>query len=182
MGLRGPGASPLAAKKLALADYPGPLPWEKPGQSRYQRIVAFLQDLTITAGSETGKKLKVRGFQHKFLRKTYREDHGRRPVRTAVQSLARKNGKTQLAAGLALAHLCGPEAESRGEVYSCANDRFQASKIFHEMCAMILAHPYLEARTNIVYHRKEIIDLITGSVYAALSREAKTKMGLSPSF
>ena len=30
-----------------------------------------------------------------------------------------------------------PEGEERGEVYSCANDRFQASKVFNEMAAMV---------------------------------------------
>jgi len=89
---------------------------------------------------------------------------------------------TQLAAGLALAHLCGPEVEPRGEVYSCANDRAQASKIFQEMCALIKGHEYLRARCNILQHSKTIIDLETDSVYVALSREAKTKFGLSPSF
>lgn len=96
--------------------------------------------------------------------------------------MARKNGKTQLAAALALCHLCGPESESRGEIYSCANDRFQASKIFHEMVALILAHPYLADRCNIIRGRKEIEDLESGSLYTALTKEAKTKMGLNPSF
>lgn len=88
---------------------------------------------------------------------------------------------TQIAAALALCHLCGPEAESRGEVYSCANDRFQAAKIFHEMVAIIDRHPYLTHRTNIIRFQKQIEDLTNGSIYVALSSEAKTKMGLSPS-
>jgi phage terminase large subunit-like protein len=99
-----------------------------------------------------------------------------------VLSVGRKNGKTQLAAALALAHLCGPEAEPRGEVYSCANDRFQASKIFAEMWAMIRKHQWLDLRTNTSKFKKEIEDVRNGSTYAALSREASTKMGLNPSF
>jgi phage terminase large subunit-like protein len=90
--------------------------------------------------------------------------------------MARKNGKSQLAAALALCHLCGPEAESRGEVYSCANDRSQSGRIFNEMVALISRHAALSARTNITSFRKEIHDLINGSVYVALTAEAKTKM------
>jgi len=95
--------------------------------------------------------------------------------------MGRKNGKTQLAAMLALAHLLGPEVESRGEVYSCANDRFQASKIFAEMVALIAGNPEMVDRVNIVRFKKEIEDLKSGSFYAALTAEAKTKMGLNPS-
>ena len=156
-------------------------PWERAGLSRWQRVKAFLEDLTISSGTEAGKRLLLRPFQMGFVQDVYRDAGGRRPVRTAILSMARKNGKTQLAAGLALAHLSGPEAESRGEVYSCANDRFQASKIFSEMVAIIGGHSWLTQRTEIMWHTKAIQDLHNGSLYMALSREAKTKMGLSPS-
>jgi phage terminase large subunit-like protein len=96
-------------------------------------------------------------------------------------SVGRRNGKTQLAAALALAHLCGPEQEMRGEIYSAANDRQQAARIFAEMVALVQRHELLNARCNIAMHMKTITDLETGSVYVALSREAKTKLGLSPS-
>src|SRR5215831_3908320 len=159
------------------------VPWQCPSLSRWQRVEAFLQDLTIGSGKDAGQKLKLRPFQRQFIRAVYREDKsGRRPVRTAIFSLPRKQGKTFLAAGLALCHLCGPEKEPRGDVYSCANDRFQAGKIFHEMYAMISAHPWLAARTKVQHFHKQIFDLETGSMYAALSREANTKMGLNPSF
>ena len=194
MGLRGPGAKPLSARKDAgeyaefLAGLEGksaqtPLPWLKPKLKRWEKVVAFCEDLTVTSGSEAGRKLKLRPWQKEFIRAVYRENEkGIRPVRTAVLSLGRKNGKTQIAAALSLCHLSGPECESRGEVYSCANDRFQASKIFSEMVALINGHKYLANRVNIIRFRKEIEDLQNGSVYSALTAEAKTKMGLSPSF
>lgn len=182
MGLRGIGALTVGARKALAEQAKGPQAWEAKNLTRWQRVIAFLEDLTITSGTESGKKLRLRTFQRRFIRRVYTEKAGRRAVRTAVFSMGRKNGKTQLAAGLALCHLCGPESESRGEIYSCANDRFQAGKTFAEMNAMILASPWLLARCNVVHFRKEIIDLVSGSSYAALSREAKTKMGLNPSF
>jgi phage terminase large subunit-like protein len=139
--------------------------------------------LELTAGSQAGTKLRLRPWQRKFVKAVYREDkRGVRPIRTALLSMARKNGKSQLAAALALCHLCGPEAESRGEVYSRANDVFQLGRIFDEMVALIDRHPALSARTNVVFFRKKIQDLVNGSIYAALTAEPRTKMGLSPSF
>lgn len=198
MGARGPGARPLKARnadaghdhlvrdvKRAMAKavrgpYRG-LPWHAKGLTRSGRVIAFCEALTVTSGGKAGGSLRLRPWQREFIEAVYREDEtGRRPVQTAVLSMARKNGKTQLAAALALCHLCGPEAEPRGEIYSCANDRFQAAKIFQEMCALLLGHPKLADRVNIIRHRKEIEDLESGSIYVALSAEAKTKMGLSP--
>jgi phage terminase large subunit-like protein len=151
--------------------------------SRAARVIAFLEDLELTAGKQAGTKLRLRPWQRKFVEAVYRTDkRGVRPIRTAVLSMARKNGKSQLAAALALCHLCGPEAESRGEVYSCANDVFQSGRIFDEMVALIDRHPALSARTNVVSFRKKIQDLVNGSIYAALTAEPRTKLGLSPSF
>ena len=184
MGLRGPGAEPLKARREALeAAASCSYPWDAPGLSRVERVITFLEDLEITSGKHARTKLRLRPWQRKFLAAVYRENRrGARPIRTAVLSVGRKNGKTVLAAALALCHLCGPEAENRGEVYSCANDRFQSGRIFNEMVALINRHPALSARTNVTSFRKEIHDLVNGSLYVALTAEAKTKLGLSPSF
>jgi len=185
MGLRGPGAKPKN-RKAANDNLRETLPWEAEGLSRVERVVAFLEDLPITQGKLAGTKFIVRDFQRTFLESVYGEDaEGNRPVRTAVFSMARKNGKTGLVAGLALCHLVGPEAEPRGECYAAANDRFQAGKIFAEMVAIITQHPEIEARVNIIRFRKEIEVLEghgMGSIFAALSSDAATKLGLSPSF
>jgi phage terminase large subunit-like protein len=189
MGLRGKGARPLSARPALGIEPTGKrggkltLPWLKNGLKRWERVCAFCEDLTVTSGPEAGQKLRLRQWQRDFIRAVYQEGTGKvRPVRTAVLSMGRKNGKTQIAAALALCHLSGPECESRGEVYSCANDRFQAGKIFSEMVALINGHSYLTQRVNIIRFRKEIEDLLNHSVYAALTAEAKTKMGLNPTF
>jgi phage terminase large subunit-like protein len=159
------------------------IPWNKKDLSRSERVIVFCEALTVTSGTDVGKSLVLRPWQKEFIRSVYKVgDDGLRPVRTAILSMGRKNGKTQLAAALALCHLLGPEAENRGEVYSCANDRFQAAKIYSEMVAMIEREPVLACRTITSRPMKTIEDAETGSIYVALSREAKTKMGLSPSF
>ncbi len=184
MALRGAGANPLSARgKVAVREV---APWDEPGLTRDQRVIEFCEDLPITAGKLAGSKMKLRPWQCDFIRAVYNEgDDGMRPVRTAVLSMGRKNGKTQLAAALALCHLLGPEAEPRGEVYSCALTRDQAAKLFAEMVAILGGHAELADRCNVIRFTKQI-EVLTGigegSIYSALSADAGSKLGLSPSF
>jgi phage terminase large subunit-like protein len=205
MGARGPGAKAIAKvrpgwrrtetgqlvydddlarherrERKQLAALP---PWLAPGLTRSQRVIVFIESFEITSGPDIGKLFVLRPWQRGFIEAVYREDEaGTRPVRTAVLSMGRKNGKTALAALMALCHTFGPEAEPRGEAYCCANDRAQATHIFAEAQASILLHPLLKDRVHILSHQKLMRDLNTGSTFQALSAEARTKMGLSPSF
>ncbi len=186
MGLRGAGALSIEKRETAITRSRQKTPWKDKGQTRAGRVIAFCESLKITQGAHSGRPVKLRPWQRKFILQVYRtEGRGNRPVRTAVLSMGRKNGKTAIAAMLALAHLVGPEAEERGEVYSAANDRFQAGKIFNEMVAMLKKRPDLNARCNIVRFHKKIEVLFgdgEGSEFIALSADVETKLGLSPSF
>src|SRR5215471_10536372 len=154
-------------------------PWGNPRLNRAQKVILFCESLPITSGTLAGRQLELRPWQRSFVKAVYRTDRRKgRNVRTAVLSMARKNGKTQLAAALALCHLCGPEAESRGEVYSAANERAQAGRIFKEMVAIIERTKWMRDRINIIRFRMQLEDLVNGSVYAALSADVATKHGL----
>lgn len=181
MGLRGKGSKPLA-KKQPTRRRPT---WKKTGLSRVARLIAFIQLLKMTTGRWAGKPFRVRPWQRDIITGIYHQANRRRPVRTALVTMGRKNGKTTLAAALAAAHLLGPEAEPRGEVYSAASDRNQAARIFRELEAMILADPDLSARCNIQRFAKKIEVLSgdgAGSIYEALSSDARKAHSLSPSF
>jgi phage terminase large subunit-like protein len=184
MGLRGPGAKPKAKPKKKKAEQAQPKPWDAPGLSRAERVIAFIESLKITKGVKTPIPFVLREWQKAFIRAIYGPTTaaGRRLCRNALLTMGRKNGKTQLAAALALCHLVGPEAESRGEVYSAASDRNQASIIFDELEAFIGADGDLTSRCNIQRFAKKIEDLTTGSKYAALSSDARKAHGLGPSF
>jgi phage terminase large subunit-like protein len=154
------------------------------GLTRADRLIAFIKSLKLTAG-HAGKPFLLRDWQQDIVRGIYRLENRRRIVRTALITMGRKNGKTALAAALAAAHLLGPEAERRGEVYSAASDRNQAARIFRELEAMILADPRLSARCNIQRFAKKIEVLSgpgAGSTYEALSSDARKAHSLSPSF
>ncbi|WP_458096235.1 terminase large subunit [Roseomonas sp. WA12] len=180
MGRRGPGAKPVRVGANAPQATFTP---EYLGATRAERMINWIEGLKITSGAHAGKPFLLRDWQRTIIEDIYRtDDTGRRVVRQALITMGRKNGKTALAAALALAHLCGPEAEQRGQVFSAAADRGQAALIFAEMRAFILADPALSARIVIREFKKELEDEITGSIYLPLSSDARKAHGLSSSF
>lgn len=180
MGLRGVNSKSKpkrekARRKPMRGLPPVPLP-------RVEAVIRFLESLPITKGKLAGEKMQLLAEQRRFVEDIY----GRERVRIGVLSMPRGNGKTGLIAGLELCHLIGPEAEMRGECYSAAIDRDQAALIFHEMVAIIEAVPELDARINII-RTKKMLEVISegpgvGSVYYALSADARRAHGLAPSF
>ena len=150
---------------------------------RSDRVIAFIENLVITSGSLVGEPFILREWQRDIVRRTYDPayEDGRRKVRTSLVTIPRKNGKTQLAAGLCLAHLLGPESEPRGQIYSAAADRAQAALIYAECVAMIQSDPELEAMVNIVETTKRIVHYPTGSFYQAISSEHRSKHGYNAS-
>ena len=84
----------------------------------------YLQTLRVSEGGRAGRKLRLLGWQRKFVRGAFAPG-----VTQAVLSIARGNGKTTLAAGLAVAAISGPLAsEGRSEVL-CVASSFQQSRI-----------------------------------------------------
>jgi phage terminase large subunit-like protein len=173
MGLRGPGAKPVkrrgGRKRIATG-------------TRAEEVIRFVESLPITSGKFAGQNFKVRPWQRTIIEAIYRtNESGHRVVRQALLTMPRKNGKTGLTAALALAHLCGPEAEARGQIYSAAAERNQASLIFNEMKAIVQAVPKLRNRVIVRDFNKHLEDIETGSFFMSLSADAKTKHGFSAS-
>jgi len=97
-----------------------------------ERVIDFFSRLEHFAGKFEGKKFILTDWQ-KFvvynLYGFYYKDTGRRRFRTAYLELARKQGKTALAAGLCLYHLVA-DNEGSPEVLLAANSREQANIAF----------------------------------------------------
>ena len=180
MGLRGTGARKRPVLKARTAAW-------KRKRSRVDRLISFLESLPVTKGIYAGRNMRLLPGQREFVKAVYGRvsKDGRRQTRIAIKSEPRGNGKTGLLAGLALAHLLGPECEARGEVYSAAYNKLQAALIFAEMKAIIEAVPEFEARCNLQRYGK-VIEVLegdgAGSVYESLSADDKRAHGLSPSF
>jgi len=146
--------------------------------TRGEKVIAFIEKYCrVPSGKLVGRPIKLDRFQKRFIKKIY--DNKVR-TRLAILSMARKNGKTALIAGLCLAHIVGPEARLNSQLVSGAMSRDQAALVFDLMVKMINFHPELQARTRIVPSGKRIYGLSKNVEYQALAAEAKTKHGLSP--
>jgi phage terminase large subunit-like protein len=162
-----------------------PPKWDDKKKTRAERVITFVENLPITKGILVGELMQLLPGQRQFIEAVYGRlgPEGRRTIRLAIKSEPRGNGKTGLLAALALAHLCGPESEPRGEVYSCAYNKLQAALIFAEMKAIVQAMPALAQRININRFNK-ILEVVSGpgqgSIFESLSADDKRAHGLSP--
>lgn len=101
----------------------------------------------------------------------------RRFYREALIGLPRKNGKSEIAAAIALYMLLA-DGEYGPEVYSLAGDKKQASLVFNTAAQMVRASPLLRAAC--VPYRSVIEVKENGGIYRALSADADLQHGLNP--
>ena len=151
-------------------------------KSKPKKIIDFIQNLCIPEGMDQGKQFLLRQWQINMINDVYGpvDENNSRIVRKSIYSVAKKNGKTPLIAGLALAHLVGPEAKVNEQIYSAAFERDQAALTFRYMKQMIEMDEYLSDITTIRATSKEIEAKDNGSIFKALSSEARSKHGISP--
>ena len=130
MGLRGRGA--VTAQHILHAELRPVIVDEK--ASRAEKVIQFIENLRLTADPWAGEPFIVREWQREIIRAWYRtDDDGQLLVKTGLLSVARKNGKSGLIAGLATCHLLGPEAVPRGEIVVGATDSDQSGIVFREL-------------------------------------------------
>lgn len=151
-------------------------------KSRADYVVAFVELLKHTKGQWFGKPFKLMPWQEKIIRDLFGtiKSNGYRQFNTAYVEIPKKNGKSELAAAVALLLTCG-DGEERAEVYGCAADRAQASIVFDVAVDMIRQNPALSNRVKILTSQKRIIYQPTNSFYQVLSAEAYSKHGLNSS-
>ena len=92
--------------------------------------VGFIECLCHTKGRWAGKPFKLLPWQEQIIRDifgTVKED-GHRQFTTAYIEIPKKNGKSELAAAVAL-YLLFADGEAAPEVYGAAADRQQAAII-----------------------------------------------------
>lgn len=94
--------------------------------------------------------------------------------------VAKKNGKSTLAAGLANGFLL--QSGPRAEVYGVAHTKDQAAIIYREAAAMAEKSPMLARRLKALDTHKRIVDAKSGSFYQALAGENNVRgiEGINP--
>ena len=142
--------------------------------------VTFIEQLCHTKGTWAGKKFKLLDWQEQIIRDLYGtlKPNGYRQFNTAYIEIPKKNGKSELAAAVALLLCCG-DGEQRAEIYGCAADRGQATIVFDVAADMVRMCPALNKRCKILTSQKRILFTPTNSFYQVLSAEAYSKHGFN---
>ena len=154
------------------------LPTSHYDKTRADRAVLFIQSLKHTKGVWDGKPFDLLPWQEQIIRDLFGviKENGYRQFNTAYIELGKKNGKSELAAAVALYMLCA-DNEKGAEIYGCANDRAQAGIVFDVAKDMVLHSDLLKQRINIVESQKRLVYLPNRSIYQALSSEVASKYG-----
>ena len=142
--------------------------------------VMFIENLCHTKGTWAGKPFELIDWQEQIIRDLFGtlKPNGYRQFNTAYIEIPKKQGKSELAAAVALLLTCG-DGEERAEVYGCAADRQQAAIVFDVAADMVRMCPALSKRVKILASQKRLIYTPTNSFYQVLSAEAYSKHGFN---
>ena len=149
-------------------------------KAKADHAVNFINCLKHTKGRWRGVPFELLPWQDEIIRTLYGtvKENGYRQYNTCYCEIPKKNGKSELAAAIALYMTCG-DGEWGAEVYGCASDRQQASIVFDVAVDMVDQCPALKKRIKPVMSVKRLVYKPTNSFYQVLSAEAYTKHGLN---
>ena len=150
--------------------------------AKADRAVTFIENLRHTKGKWAGKRFWLLPWQEQIIRDVFGivDEKGNRQFRTAYVEIGKKNGKSELAAAVAL-YLLFADNEPSAEVYGAAADRQQASIVFDVAHQMVQMTPALLKRCKIMAATKRIVNYGNAGFYQVLSAEVGTKHGLNVS-
>jgi phage terminase large subunit-like protein len=143
--------------------------------------VCFIEKFCChTKGTWDGQPFELIDWQEQIIRDIFGvlKPNGYRQFNTAYIEIPKKQGKSELAAAVALYLLCA-DFEPGAEVYGCAADRDQAKIVFDVALEMVKRCPVLEKKMSIKASQKEMVYEPTGSKYKALSADVANKHGFN---
>lgn len=158
------------------------LPTSHYEKAKADRAVRFIENLRHTKGKWAGKRFWLLPWQEQIIRDIFgvvKED-GNRQFLTAFVEIGKKNGKSELAAAVAL-YLLYADNEPSAEVYGAAADRQQAAIVHSVAEEMVRQSPALMRRSKIMTAVKRIVNYSNAGFYQVLSAEVGTKHGLNVS-
>lgn len=184
--------APVAAppRPAALARYPnatfdgevwrdGPYWYD---ESNADKAAAFFPTyLVFSEGEWAGRPFVLEPWEEQDIIRPlfgWKRADGTRRYRRAFVWVARKNGKTELAAGIAILVLIG-NAELGGQVFSIASELKQAEIVFNKAITMINRAPKLSERLDCL--KESIYCAELNASFRPLSGKPKGKHGLNMS-
>lgn len=143
-----------------------------------QHVIDFFSFLKHSKGEWAGRAIELEPWQQFILWAVFgwKTAAGTRRFRTAYEEVARKNGKSTIAAGVGL-YLMVADGEPGAEVYTAATKRDQARITHSEATRMVKASPFLRKRLTIFKDNLHIQD--TASKFEPLGADADTMDGLN---
>ena len=156
------------------------LPSSLYSKSRAEYAVTFISALRHTKGEWRGKLFVLLPWQEEIISTIFGVigEDGFRQCKSCYITVGKKNGKSSLAAAIALFMLIA-DCEYGAEIYSCAADRAQATLVYREAVIFARECPALARRVKILESTKRIVYPATDSFYQVLSSEAYTHHGVS---
>lgn len=157
-------------------------------EPRALHAVAFFAEILVhTKGKWARRRFVLDAWQeHEIIRPLFglvrwSDEHHQYVRRYSVAwiELGRKNGKSEIAAGVALLLMIADDEEG-AEVYGAAKDTKQARKVWDVAERMVQLSPLLRARLKVNKHEKRIFDEATGSFYEPVTRDALGELGHNP--
>ena len=155
---------------------------------RVEHIASFFAEILVhTKGRWARTPFRLAAWQRSdiieplFGKVVWSEEFGRyiRQYRIAWIEVARKNGKSELLAGIVL-YLLVADDEEGSEVYGAAADRDQARKVYDVAERMLVLSPVLSARLKINKQSRRIYDYSTASYYEIVASDGSGNLGHNP--
>jgi phage terminase large subunit-like protein len=165
-------------------------PWADAGDCRFdyrpaRRAIGFFHDhLQFIEGERARTPFDPEPWQAAIVANTFGwlKPNGFRRYKEVLIFVPAKNGKSPLAAGIAL-YLLLCDFEPGAQIYCAAADGIQAGLVYRHAAGMVTANPDLDEETGgpcEVFRGLHSIQVTsTNSVFRVLSKEADTKHGLN---
>jgi phage terminase large subunit-like protein len=147
-----------------------------------EAVQFFRRRLTHTKGIYAGQPFIPIPWQEKVIRDIFGtvKPNGFRQYTTAYVEMGKKNGKSEIGAGIGLYGLF-MDNEPGAEIYSVARTRNQAGNVFRVAAQMVRNDPLLSAESRIVDSTKTIyLRNDPNSYFKILSADADIEDGCNP--
>lgn len=144
------------------------------------RAIQFFSFLKHTKGRNfAGKDFELTGWQAFIIYSLFgwKNLNGDRRFRLSYTEVAKKNGKSTLAAGIGL-YMMIADKEPGAEIYSVATQRDQAKIVFNEARNMVKVSPDLSGIVTVFAHNLHVEN--TFSKFEALSSDQDSFEGKNP--
>jgi phage terminase large subunit-like protein len=149
--------------------------------NRAERVCRFFEEI-LKHPREQYAPFLLLPWQRQFLRRICGlvDADGLRQIRRAYLEVAKKNGKSELAAGVAL-YLLMMDAEPAAEIYLAATTRDQASIVFRTAAAMVEASQALWREVKVIRSTKTIVKRNDPNCFLrAISADGDAQDGINP--